>query len=234
MLPNATLVLTHFDKIIQPSQNFQAIVKSIQGLRDKFHGFLEFYPWSIFTVMRDHIFIVICTSYQDYYYLLFHTKKVLLLSIGRKLWIMESMKSTRNGFIYRKDLEKVLKESFQSQIPGMSSKVFWEFGGERFNEDDAKARTLLWTRFEWSKIRHFSSFISRGRETKTPKVAAQFDWLFVRRTTPWMRWFKLHVSDSWLLSSITGKPNASFLPYVNSLLFIDKRLYSWYLLGNRM
>ena len=49
MLPNVTLVLTHIDKIIQPSQNFQAIVSSIQRLRDKFHGFLEFYP-SVFTV----------------------------------------------------------------------------------------------------------------------------------------------------------------------------------------
>ncbi|KNA16102.1 hypothetical protein SOVF_092200 [Spinacia oleracea] len=49
MLPNVTLVLTHVDKIIQPSQNFQAIVNTIQGLREKFNGFLEFYP-TVFTV----------------------------------------------------------------------------------------------------------------------------------------------------------------------------------------
>ncbi|KAG6607767.1 Protein TORNADO 1, partial [Cucurbita argyrosperma subsp. sororia] len=49
MLPNVTLVLTHYDKVIQPSQNLQQILISIQGLRDKFQGYLDIYP-TVFTV----------------------------------------------------------------------------------------------------------------------------------------------------------------------------------------
>ncbi|XP_060204621.1 protein TORNADO 1 isoform X3 [Lycium barbarum] len=49
MLPNVTVVLTHYDKINQQSQNLQLIVDSIQRLRDKFQGFVEFYP-TVFTV----------------------------------------------------------------------------------------------------------------------------------------------------------------------------------------
>ncbi|CAK9155552.1 unnamed protein product [Ilex paraguariensis] len=49
LLPNVTVVLTHYDKINQPSQNLQATVNSIHRLRDKFQGFVEFYP-TVFTV----------------------------------------------------------------------------------------------------------------------------------------------------------------------------------------
>ncbi|ONI13581.1 hypothetical protein PRUPE_4G231800 [Prunus persica] len=49
MLPNVTVVLTHYDKINQPSQNLQVAVNSIQRLRDKFQGFVDFYP-TVFTV----------------------------------------------------------------------------------------------------------------------------------------------------------------------------------------
>ncbi|KAH0703275.1 hypothetical protein KY285_017553 [Solanum tuberosum] len=49
MLPNVTVVLTHYDKINQSSQNLQLTVDSIQRLRDKFQGFVEFYP-TVFTV----------------------------------------------------------------------------------------------------------------------------------------------------------------------------------------
>lgn len=49
ILPSVAVVLTHFDKIIQPSQNLQLIVNSVQRLRDKFHGFVDFYP-TVFTV----------------------------------------------------------------------------------------------------------------------------------------------------------------------------------------
>ncbi|KAJ7960869.1 protein TORNADO 1 [Quillaja saponaria] len=49
MLPSITIVLTHFDKINQPSQDFQQTVNSIQRLRDKFQGFVDFYP-TVFTV----------------------------------------------------------------------------------------------------------------------------------------------------------------------------------------
>ncbi|CAN1220976.1 Protein TORNADO 1 [Linum grandiflorum] len=49
ILPNVTVVLTHFDKISQPSQNLQLTVDSIQRVRDKFHGFVDLYP-TVFTV----------------------------------------------------------------------------------------------------------------------------------------------------------------------------------------
>ncbi|KAM2508239.1 hypothetical protein ACFX1W_030459 [Malus domestica] len=49
MLPNVTVVLTHYDKINQPSQNLQVAVNSIQKLRDKFQGFVDFYA-TVFTV----------------------------------------------------------------------------------------------------------------------------------------------------------------------------------------
>jgi hypothetical protein len=49
MLPSVAVVLTHFDKINQSSQNLQQTVDSIQRLRDKFQGYVEFYP-TVFTV----------------------------------------------------------------------------------------------------------------------------------------------------------------------------------------
>ncbi|OVA03829.1 Leucine-rich repeat [Macleaya cordata] len=49
LLPNVTIVLTHFDKITQPSENLQVTIHSIQGLRERFLGFVEFYP-TVFTV----------------------------------------------------------------------------------------------------------------------------------------------------------------------------------------
>ncbi|KHM99492.1 Protein NLRC3 [Glycine soja] len=49
MLPSVAVVLAHFDKINQPSPNLQHTVDSIQRLRDKFQGYVEFYP-TVFTV----------------------------------------------------------------------------------------------------------------------------------------------------------------------------------------
>ncbi|EEF33354.1 protein TORNADO 1 [Ricinus communis] len=49
MLPNVTIVLTHCDKINQPSPNLQLIVTSIQRVRDKFQGFVDLYQ-TVFTV----------------------------------------------------------------------------------------------------------------------------------------------------------------------------------------
>ncbi|GFP99329.1 protein tornado 1 [Phtheirospermum japonicum] len=49
MLPSVTIVLTHHDKINEQPDNFQATVSSIQRLREKFEGFVEFYP-TVFTV----------------------------------------------------------------------------------------------------------------------------------------------------------------------------------------
>ncbi|KAI3456845.1 hypothetical protein Pfo_013508 [Paulownia fortunei] len=49
MLPSVTMVLTHYDKINQQSDSLQATVSLIQRLKDKFQGFVEFYP-TVFTV----------------------------------------------------------------------------------------------------------------------------------------------------------------------------------------
>ncbi|KAK4439728.1 protein TORNADO 1 [Sesamum alatum] len=49
MLPSVTMVLTHFDKINQQSESLQATVSLVQRLREKFQGFVEFYP-TVFTV----------------------------------------------------------------------------------------------------------------------------------------------------------------------------------------
>ncbi|GKC52642.1 protein TORNADO 1, partial [Tanacetum coccineum] len=49
ILPNVTVGLTHYDKIDQSSVNFQNIVNVVQNLRDKFQGYLDFYP-TVFTV----------------------------------------------------------------------------------------------------------------------------------------------------------------------------------------
>ncbi|KAL0362899.1 UNVERIFIED_CONTAM: protein TORNADO 1 [Sesamum calycinum] len=49
MLPSVTMVLTHFDKINQQSDSLQTTVSLVQRLREKFQGFIEFYP-TVFTV----------------------------------------------------------------------------------------------------------------------------------------------------------------------------------------
>ncbi|KAL2944911.1 Protein TORNADO 1 [Bienertia sinuspersici] len=215
ILPNVTIVLTHFDKITQPFENFQAIVNSIQGLRDKFHDFLEFYP-TVFTVdarsstsvskLSQHIrntskmilqrvprVYELCNdlaeilsdwrrvnenkptmSWREFNELcqvkvpslriqsrfenkektemrrrtfascLHHVGEVIFFDdpgffVLDYEWFCQELlgqlvrlnarkhSSVRNGFISRKDLEKVLRGSFQSQIPGMSSKVFLNF-----------------------------------------------------------------------------------------------------------
>ncbi|KAI3703042.1 hypothetical protein L6452_28796 [Arctium lappa] len=49
MLPNVTVVLTHHDKVDQLSPDFQNTVNAVQRLRDKFQGYVDFYP-TVFTV----------------------------------------------------------------------------------------------------------------------------------------------------------------------------------------
>ncbi|XP_075502575.1 LOW QUALITY PROTEIN: protein TORNADO 1 [Primulina tabacum] len=49
MLPNVTMVLTHFDKINKQSDDLLVTVSSIKRLRDKFQGFVELYP-TVFTL----------------------------------------------------------------------------------------------------------------------------------------------------------------------------------------
>ncbi|PHU23736.1 Protein TORNADO 1 [Capsicum chinense] len=212
MLSNVTVVLTHYDKINQQSQNLQLIVDSIQRLRDKFQGFVEFYP-TVFPVdarasasvskVAHHLQKTSKTVLQrvprvyelcnDLMQILSdwrlenHNKpairwkefgdlcqvKVPLLRVRSRLDNKEKVETRRravatclhhigeviyfdelgflildcewfcgevlgqilrldvkkqtsagDGFISRKDLEKVLKTSLDSQIPGMGSKLF--------------------------------------------------------------------------------------------------------------
>ncbi|KAL6999164.1 Protein TORNADO 1 [Sarracenia purpurea var. burkii] len=212
MLPNITLVLTHYDKINQESQNLQATANSIQRLRDKFHGFVEFYP-TVFTVdarssasvsklthhlrktsktvlqrvprvcetcndliqilsdwrsenhnkpaMRWNDFSELCQVRVPFLRIrsrrdnkekvdmrrraiancLHHIGEVIYFDelgflildcewfcgevLGQliRLEVRKQSSIENNGFISRKELEKTLKGSLQSQIPGMGSKV---------------------------------------------------------------------------------------------------------------
>ncbi|KAK3199902.1 hypothetical protein Dsin_023317 [Dipteronia sinensis] len=213
MLPNVTVVLTHFDKINQASQNMQLAVSSIQRLKDKFQGFVDFYP-TVFTIdarssasvtkLTHHIrktsktilqrvprvyqlcndLIQILSDWRSENYnkpamkwkefdelcqvkvpplrirsrhenkeriemrrravatCLHHIGEVIcfdelgflildcewfcgeVLSKLVKLEVRKQTSVDNNGFISRKELEKILRGSLQSQIPGLGSKVF--------------------------------------------------------------------------------------------------------------
>ncbi|KAI3755914.1 hypothetical protein L1987_55723 [Smallanthus sonchifolius] len=49
MLPNVTTVLTHHDKVDPTSLHYQNTVNAVQRVRDKFQGYVDFYP-TVFTV----------------------------------------------------------------------------------------------------------------------------------------------------------------------------------------
>ncbi|XP_047174792.1 protein TORNADO 1 isoform X1 [Vigna umbellata] len=212
MLPSVAVVLTHSDKINQPSQNFQLAVESIQRLRDKFQGFVDFYP-TVFTVdarssasvskLTHHIrktsktilqrvprvyqlcndLIQILSDWRSENYnkpamkwkefgelcqvkvpllrirsrhdnkekvemkrraiatCLHHIGEVIYFDeldflildfewfcgevLGQLIKLnVKKQHSENNGFISRKELEKILRGSLQSPIPGMGSKVF--------------------------------------------------------------------------------------------------------------
>lgn len=212
MLPNVAVVLTHCDKVNQASQNLQATVNSIQKLRDKFNGYVDFYP-TVFTIdarssasvskLTHHIrktsktvlqrvprvyqlcndLVQILSDWRSENYNkpamkwkefaeLCHVKvsplrirsrhdnkekiemrrraiATCLHHIGEVIYFDElgflildcewfcgevlsqliklevrRQSSVENGFISRKELEKILRGSLQSQIPGMGSKVF--------------------------------------------------------------------------------------------------------------
>ncbi|MED6225806.1 Protein TORNADO 1, partial [Stylosanthes scabra] len=213
MLPSVAVVLTHFDKINQLSHNFQHTVDSIQRLRDKFHGFVDFYP-TIFTVdarssasvsklthyirktsktilervpqvyqlcndliqilsdwrsenynkpaMRWKEFGELCQAkvpalrirsrndnkgkvetrrravatclhhigeviyFEELEFLILDCEWFCGEALGQlvKLNARKQYSSESNGFISRKELEKILRGSLQSPIPGMGSKVF--------------------------------------------------------------------------------------------------------------
>ncbi|KDP39232.1 hypothetical protein JCGZ_00989 [Jatropha curcas] len=213
MLPNVTIVLTHCDKINQPSQNLQLIVTSIQRVRDKFQGFVDLYQ-TVFTVdarssasiskLTHHLrktsktilqrvprvyqlcndLIQILSDWSSENYnkpamkwkefgelcqakvpplrirsrqdnkekmemrrravssCLHHTGELIyfdelgflildcewfcgeVLSQLIKLDVKKQSSMENNGFITRKELEKILRGSLQGQIPGMGSKVF--------------------------------------------------------------------------------------------------------------
>ncbi|KAL5735802.1 hypothetical protein ACOSQ2_030590 [Xanthoceras sorbifolium] len=213
MLPNVTVVITHFDKINQASENMQLAVNSIQKLRDKFQGFVDFYP-TVFTIdarssasvtkLTHHIrktsktilqrvprvyqlcndLIQILSDWRSENYnkpamkwkefdelcqvkvpplrirsrhdnkesiemrrravatCLHHIGEVIyfdelgflildcewfcgeVLSKLVKLEVRKQTSAENNGFISKKELEKILRGSLQSQIPGLGSKVF--------------------------------------------------------------------------------------------------------------
>ncbi|KAF7831310.1 protein TORNADO 1 [Senna tora] len=213
ILPSVAVVLTHFDKINQPSQNLQLTVNTIQRLRDKFQGFVEFYP-TVFTVdarssasvskLTHHIqktcktilqrvprvyqlcndFIQIVSDWRSENYnkpamkwqefenlcqvkvpplrvrsrhdnkervemrrramatCLHHIGEVIYFNelgflildcewfcgevLGHliRLNVRKQNSLENNGFISRKELEKILRVSLQGPIPGMGSKVF--------------------------------------------------------------------------------------------------------------
>ncbi|KAL2322765.1 hypothetical protein Fmac_027144 [Flemingia macrophylla] len=212
ILPSVAVVLTHFDKINQPSEYLQHI-DSIQRLRDKFQGFVDFYP-TVFTVdarssasvskLTHHIrktsktilqrvprvyqlcneLIQILSDWRSENYnkpamkwkefgelcqvkvpplriqsrhfnkekvemrrravatCLHHIGEVIYFdelgflildcewfcgeALGQliKLNVRKQNSSENNGFISRKELEKILRGSLQSPILGMGSKVF--------------------------------------------------------------------------------------------------------------
>ncbi|XP_010252684.1 PREDICTED: protein TORNADO 1 [Nelumbo nucifera] len=212
-LPNVTVVLTHFDKISQQSETLPVIIHSIQRLRDKFQGFIEFYP-TVFTVdarssssvnkLTHHIrktsktilqrvpqvydlcndLIKILSDWRTENYnrpamkwkefcelcqvkvpalrvrsrynnlqkvdkrrraiarSLHHMGEVIFFDdlgflildcewfcgevIGQLIKLDAGRQSSteKNGFISRKELEKILKGALQSHIPGMGTKVF--------------------------------------------------------------------------------------------------------------
>ncbi|KAF5730503.1 protein TORNADO 1 [Tripterygium wilfordii] len=213
MLPNVTIVLTHSDKISQPSENLQQTVNSIQRLRDKFQGYVDFYP-TLFTVdarssasvskLGHHIrrtsktilqrvprvyqlcndLIQILSDWRSENYnkpamkwkdfaelcqvkvpalrirsrhgnkdkvemrrravasCLHHIGEVIYFDelgflildcewfcsevLGQliRLDVRKQNSTESNGFISRKELEKILRGSLQSHIPGMGTKVF--------------------------------------------------------------------------------------------------------------
>ncbi|OMP04269.1 hypothetical protein COLO4_09777 [Corchorus olitorius] len=212
MLPNVAVVLTHHDKVNQTSQNLQATVNSIQKLRDKFNGYVDFYP-TVFTVdarssasvskLTHHIrktcktvlqrvprvyqlcndLIQVLSDWRSENYnkpalkwkefaelcqvkvpslrirsrhdnkekiemrrravatCLHHIGEVIYFDelgflildcewfcgeiLGQLIKLeVRRQSSAENGFISRKELEKILRGSLQSQIPGMGSKVF--------------------------------------------------------------------------------------------------------------
>ncbi|XP_043691906.1 protein TORNADO 1 [Telopea speciosissima] len=213
MLPNVTVVLTHLDKITQPSENLQVTVRSIQRLRERFQGFVEFYP-TVFTVdgrstgsvskLAHHVrktsktilqrvpqvyelcndlmqilsdwrsenynrpalkwkeFCDLCQVkvsalrirsrrdsvekvemrrqtvakslhhigeviyFEDLGFLILDYEWFCGEALGQliKLDVRRQGSTENNGFVSRRELEKILKASLQSYIPGMGSKVF--------------------------------------------------------------------------------------------------------------
>nr|GMC74508.1 protein TORNADO 1 [Ipomoea batatas] len=136
MLPNVTVVLTHYDKINQASPDLNATVNLIQKLRDKFHGFVEFYP-TLFTVdarssasvskLAHHIRKTSKTVLErvPQVYELCNCEWFCGEVLGQLMRLdVRKHSSIENGFISRKHLERILKSSLDSQIPGMGSKVF--------------------------------------------------------------------------------------------------------------
>ncbi|CAH8389858.1 unnamed protein product [Eruca vesicaria subsp. sativa] len=209
MKPNVTIVLTHSEKTNQQSESFQAIVGSIQRVRDKFQDSVDFFP-TVFTVdarsstsvskltqhirmtskailqrvprvyqlcndmvpllsdwrtgnsnrpvMRWKAFGDLCQykvpslrvqSRNENIEIVERRRRAIATSLhqtGEVIYFDEcgflildyewfcgevlaqliklvSKKQSSNGFVSKKELEKILRTSLQSPIPGMTSKV---------------------------------------------------------------------------------------------------------------
>ncbi|KAH0688256.1 hypothetical protein KY284_018809 [Solanum tuberosum] len=136
MLPNVTVVLTHYDKINQLSQNLQLIVDSIRRLRDKFQGFVEFYQLYL-QLMQDLLHQArsrldnkeeVETRRRAVATCLHHIGEVIYFDelgflildcewfcgevLGQLLRLdVKKQTSAGDGFLGRKELEKVLRSS---------------------------------------------------------------------------------------------------------------------------
>lgn len=221
MLPNVTVVLTLHDKVDQTSLDYQNTVHAVQRIRDKFQGYVDFYP-TVFTVdarssasvskLTQHIrktcktvlqrvprvyelcndlitilsewraenhekpamkwkeFSDLCQvkvpslrvqsrnnhilkkvemrrkavatclhqigeviHFEELGFLILDFQwfcgEVLSQLVKLNVRKMSSNEESNGGFVSRKELEKILRGSLQSQIPGMGSKIFENLDG---------------------------------------------------------------------------------------------------------
>ncbi|PWA78460.1 protein TORNADO 1 [Artemisia annua] len=118
ILPNVTVVLTHHDKIDQSSLNFQNIVNVVQNLRDKFQGYVDFYP-TVFTVdARSSAYVNKLTHH------LRKTSKTILQRVPRVYELCNDLVTILSGWRSENDDKRIMKwEEFsnlcQVKVPSL-------------------------------------------------------------------------------------------------------------------
>ncbi|KAK1317113.1 Protein TORNADO 1 [Acorus calamus] len=151
ILPSISVVFTHFDKITEPIKNMSPYVNSIQRLRERFLGFVEFHP-TVFTVdarssalrvrSRHHNLEkvemkrrAVATSLHRMGDVIFFDELGILVldcewfcgEVLGRITMLENKRQAsleKNGFLSRQELEKILKESLRNHILRIGSKVF--------------------------------------------------------------------------------------------------------------